>query len=426
MRTCLLVCLVACSSPAKGRPPVEPAAPPPATATPTPAATEPAPVAQTPGRTPRYDVRTFFETVEMFGASFSADGTRILVSSNATGVFNVYAQPVAGGAPVQLTKSTTDSTFAVSFFPKDDRYLYRVDGGGNELTHIYVADKDGSAKDLTPGDKVKAQFRGWSKDRKALYVATTERDAKVFDLYRYATDGYARTLVFKNDAAFQLGGISHDGHWVSLTKVINNADTNVLIADLTAKKPGEPKLVSKHEGMVENRAGQFTPDGKKLIYTTNGAGEFAQAWSYDLKTGKRAVEAKANWDVADLAFSENGKYRITLTNEDARSVLRVEGKKGQEVTPKGLPAGDIVDVEIDRGETQMAIYLSSDRTPADLYVLDLASGATKRLSSNLNSKIDPEHLVESTVIRFKSFDGLEIPALLYKPLDAAPDARVPW
>jgi prolyl oligopeptidase len=423
MRTCLLLCLIACGSSTNVAPPAEPSVPPPATPA---AASSPPPATAEPAtRTPRYDATTFFDTVRMRGASFSHDGTRILVSSNATGVFNVYAQPVAGGAPTQLTKSTTDSNFAVSFFPADDRYLYSVDGGGNELTHIYVAELDGTAKDITPGDKVKAQFRGWTKDRKAFYIATNERDPKFFDLYRYATDKYTRSMIFSNEAGFQLGSVSPDGRWLSLTKVINNADTNVFVADLAAKKKAAPKLVTKHDGMVENRAGQFTPDSKKLIYTTNGQGEFTQAWSYDLKTGKSAVEAKANWDVDDVAFSENGKYRLMVTNEDAKSVLRLETKTGQAVTPKDLPAGDIVDVEIDRDEKQMALYLASDRSPADLYVVDLATGAAKRLSSNLNPKINPEHLVESTVIRYKSFDGLEIPALLYKPLDAAPNARVP-
>jgi prolyl oligopeptidase len=390
-----------------------------------PAASPQSATAQPATGTPRYDATTFFDTVRMRGASFSHDGTRILVSSNATGVFNVYAQPVAGGAPAQLTKSTTDSNFAVSFFPADDRYLYSVDGGGNELTHIYVAEFDGTAKDITPGDKVKAQFRGWTKDRKAFYIATNERDPKFFDLYRYATDEYTRTRIFSNEAGFQLGSVSPDGRWLSLTKVINNADTNVLVADLAAKKKAGPKLVTKHVGTVENRAGEFTPDGKKLIYTTDGQGEFTQAWSYDLKSGKSAVEAKANWDVDTLGFSENGKYRLTITNEDARSVLRLETKAGEAVTPKDLPAGDIVDIEIGRNEKQMALYLASDRSPADLYVVDLATGASKRLSSNLSPKINPEHLVESTVVRYKSFDDLEIPALLYKPLDAAPNARVP-
>ncbi len=421
MRTWFLLTLIAaCGSPGKVATPAEPSGP-----TTTPAPTEAATEAPAPeGRTPRYDARTFFETVSMFGTSFSHDGTRILVSSDATGVFNVYAQPVAGGAPVQLTKSTTSSNFAISYFPRDDRYLFSFDGGGDELTHIVVAELDGTTKDLTPGDKLKAQFRGWSKDRKAFYIATNERDPKFFDLYRYATDGYARTRAFQNTTGYEVGRVSPDGRWLSLTKVVNNADSNVYVVDLGAKR-ATPKLITKHDGMVQNQAETFTPDSKKLIYTTDGAGELAQAWSYDLRSGKRAVEAKADWDVVSVGYSETGKYHVVVTNEDAQSVLQIETRRGEAVAPKGLPPGNIVDVDFDRGEGQMALYLSSSRTPADLYVVDLATGASKRLSNNLNPKIDPANLVDTSVIRFKSFDGLEIPALLYKPLDAGPDARAP-
>src|SRR5262245_61964366 len=116
----------------------------------------------------QYTPEQFFRTTTFTGASFSADETRILLSSDATGVFNVYAQPVAGGTPKQLTDSTTDSTFAVSYFPQDDRFLYTADEGGNELNHLYVAGLDGLSRDLTPGEKLKAIFIGWSADDQAF------------------------------------------------------------------------------------------------------------------------------------------------------------------------------------------------------------------------------------------------------------------
>jgi dipeptidyl aminopeptidase/acylaminoacyl peptidase len=431
MRTLLFVTLlVACGSPAtKPAQPAMPATPGETSSAPASSPAVAAPAPSQPARQFRYDAKTFFENVRMFGASFSHDGSRVLLSSDATGVFNVYAQPVAGGAPTQLTKSTKDSHFAIAYFPQDDRYLYSVDGGGNELTHIFVAETDGTTKDLTPGDKVKAQFRGFTKDKQAFFVSTNERDPKFFDLYRYATKGYARTLVFQNDG-YHIGPISADGRWLALGKTIDNADADIYLVDLTAKpKAGKavaPKLITKHTGKIQHRPFDFTPDSKKLVYSTDGIGEFTQAWSYDVKSGKATVEVKADWDVVAVYYSENGKYRVSITNDDARSVLTVtDVKKKQPVAVKDLPAGDIVDADFDRAEKQMAIYLSSDRTPSDLYVVDLASGAPKRLSNNLNPKIDPAHLVEAQVVRYKSFDGLDIPAILYKPQGAGPDARVP-
>ncbi|MGD8869696.1 MAG: hypothetical protein PVI01_18900, partial [Gemmatimonadales bacterium] len=68
----------------------------------------------------QYTVAQFFENDQYFGASFSHDNSRILVSSNRSGVFNAWAFPVDGSEPQQLTMSTTDAIFAASFFPADD------------------------------------------------------------------------------------------------------------------------------------------------------------------------------------------------------------------------------------------------------------------------------------------------------------------
>src|SRR3546814_20368521 len=81
----------------------------------------------------------------------------------------------------------------------------------SELDHLYVREVDGTTRDLTPGEKVKAGFDGWSADGKSFYVQTNERDPAAFDLYRYATDGYERTLVFRNNDAPELAGVSPAG-----------------------------------------------------------------------------------------------------------------------------------------------------------------------------------------------------------------------
>ena len=76
---------------------------------------------------PKYTAAQFFDTTsfrvaDAGGLAFSPDGRSVLISSDATGVFNAYALPVAGGAPVPLTTSTTDAVFAASYLP-DGRVL---------------------------------------------------------------------------------------------------------------------------------------------------------------------------------------------------------------------------------------------------------------------------------------------------------------
>jgi Tol biopolymer transport system component len=140
----------------------------------------------------QYTIEQFMATTRVLGSSFSADEKRILFSSNESGVFNVYSVPVTGGKATALTTSK-DTTYSVSYFPKDDRILYTRDSGGDEQNHLYVRNLDGTERDLTPG-KLKARFFSWARDLSAFYVQTNERDPKFFDLYRYDAKTLERRL----------------------------------------------------------------------------------------------------------------------------------------------------------------------------------------------------------------------------------------
>jgi len=180
------------------------------------------------------------------------------VSSDETGIFNVLAIPVDGSASEVLTQSSDNANFAVSFFPEDDRFLFTADQGGDELNHLYVHDADGAVVDLTPGEKLKAMFFGFSGDHRFFWVLSNERDQRHFDVYRYSVDGYERDLVFQNDPGWLPGKITRNGRFLTLVKSITNANTDIYLVDL--EKESEPLLVTKHEGDAQHWPLQFTPD----------------------------------------------------------------------------------------------------------------------------------------------------------------------
>src|SRR5215212_4012394 len=144
----------------------------------------------------QYTIEQFMNTVRIGGSSFSADEKSILFHSNKTGIFNVYSVPVTGGEPSQLTNSTKESTFALSYFPADARNLYTYDRGGNDNSHLYLRELNGSERDLTPGDKVKANFIGWSHDRASFFFSTNERDPRFFDIYEMRIDSFKPTMIY--------------------------------------------------------------------------------------------------------------------------------------------------------------------------------------------------------------------------------------
>ncbi|MGH8188674.1 MAG: TolB family protein, partial [Steroidobacteraceae bacterium] len=123
-----------------------------------------APAADEAAKAPaKYGAEAFFATTSYSlspGYAWSSDDKQLLINSDETGIFNVYSLPAGGENKQPLTTSTTDSSFAVSWFPADGRVLYAADQGGNELTHLYVRETSGESRDLTPGDNTKASFFG--------------------------------------------------------------------------------------------------------------------------------------------------------------------------------------------------------------------------------------------------------------------------
>lgn len=371
-----------------------------------------------------YTIEQFMNTVRIGGSSFSSDDKSILFHNNKTGIFNVYSVPVTGGAATQLTSSTKESTYAVSYFPNDTRFIYTYDRGGNENNHLFLRELDGTERDLTPGEKVKANFLGWSHDRKSFFFSTNERDARFFDIYEMPIDSLKPSLIYKDETGYDFGDISNDKKFVAFEKSGGSpADSDVYLYNTATK---ELKNITAHSGDVANAAQTFDVQSKYLYYLSDAGGEFRYVARYDLATGKTEVVEKAPWDVFYTYFSHSGKYRVTAVNEDARTKIKIyDTASGKPVALPQLPNADITGVNISRSEKLMAFYLNGDRSPSNLYVYDFATKKATKLTDSLNPEINPSDLVDSQVIRYKSFDGLEIPSILYKPKHASPQSKVP-
>jgi len=132
----------------------------------------------------QYTIDQFYKNVNIGFSSFSPDEAKLLVSSNETGIYNVFEITLSDGSKKQVTNSTTESFFAVDYVHGTNQILYSADKGGNENSHIYLLDEDGTTVDLTPGDEVKASFNGFSRDKKIMYFSSNRRDPQYFDLYK--------------------------------------------------------------------------------------------------------------------------------------------------------------------------------------------------------------------------------------------------
>ena len=371
----------------------------------------------------QYSVADFYANKNFFGASFSPDRQRVLVGSNLSGIWNAYTVPVAGGEPEPLTTSTTNSIFPIAYFPNDSRILYSSDEGGNELSHIYVfSPNDRKVVDVTPGKKLTASFAGWAGDDKSFFVTTNERDSRYFDLYEVKTDGLAKSLLYKNTDGYLIADVSRDKRYLALVKSYTTSDQDIFLHDL---QKNATTNITKHTGTVNNSPADFTPDGTKLLFVSDSGREFASLRSYDLLDGSKKTVYEQSWDIAGASFSKSGRYLVVGVNEDSKYAARIlDARTFQPVSLPGMPTGLVRGVNIAPNDSLVAFYASEGSTPDELYVATFGQ-APRRLTTALNPKMKREDLVVPQVVRFKSYDSLEIPGVLYKPHQASAEQKAP-
>lgn len=372
-------------------------------------------------KTKKYTIEQFMTNEFVGGGSFSPDKTKLLVTSNRSGIYNMYTVPINGGEFQPITKSDSSSVFAVSYFPNDERMLFRMDGNGDEIYHLYIRDEKGAITDLTPQKGARANFYSWSHDGNSFFYGSNKRDKRFTDVYEMNLKSLKSKLVYKNDEALSFGGVSNTKEYMTFIKSITTNDKDLYIYSVANKK-----LTKVNKEQSSNSATDFSSDSKFLYYTTDLGSEFSYLMKYDIskKISKKVLEKK--WDIWNSYFTHGGKYQITSINQDGKTSVEVtEVTTGKKMDFPVFESGSVSGVSFSKDETKAVFYVSGSNTPSNLYVYDVATKKHTKLTEVLNKEINPLDLVTAKVIRYKSFDGVEIPAIYYLPHDASVNNKVP-
>ena len=376
-----------------------------------------------PVRINMYSIEQFYKNTRCRIGSFSSDESKLLISSDETGIFNVFEINIADGSKRQLTTSDTESCFAVDYVHGTGDIIYSADKGGNENTHLYLLSENGTVKDLTPGDAVKASFTGWSKDKKIIYYTSNKRDPRYFDLYMAETGEWKEDLIYKNIDGYDISSRTRDRSIIALEKPVTTSTSRLFLFE---SKTGKTTEISEPDKSGNYWGSGFSNDNRIFYYTTDAGSEFAYLVSYEITTGERKILYKAEWDITGSYLSENEKYRAVLINEDARNTLKIfDVASGTEVKYPMIEDANIFDFKISESEQKMVFASGSSKTMGDIYVWNFGDTTLKKLTSAMNPEINQDDLVSAELIRYKSFDNLEIPAIFYKPLTATRKNKVP-
>ncbi len=377
---------------------------------------------------PSYTIEQFYKNTNIGGGSFSSDKSKLLVSSNETGIYNLFEIPIDGSSAKQLTHSVKESFFGIAYFPNSDKVLLSYDEGGNENSHIYMRDEEGTITDLTPYEGARTGFWGWDRDEKSFYFQSNKRNPKFMDLYQMPLESVEKgkpvsKMLYENKDGMDVAAKSKNNRYFALTQSITTNNNEMYLYD---RRSGKKMHISEHEGDATYNPQFFSLDHKYLYYLSNENSDFVYLSKYDVKSGKKQMIFKTDWDVQYAYHTYNEKYRIIGINEDGKTnVKMIDLDTNKEVQLPEIKGGDIKSVGLTKDESRVRLVVGTSVSPNNIYVFDLGDTEARKLTNTLNPEIDPTNLVEAKVIRYESFDGVQIPAIYYQPKIASADRKVP-
>ncbi len=372
---------------------------------------------------PQYTIEQFMNTTTIFGSCFSHDEEYMAFTSDRSGVFNAYMIPIEGGEAEQISHSDSNSVFVLSFFPDDDRMLLLSDQAGNEIWHIYLREEDGTVRDLTPYEGARSTFYDWSYDEESFFFGCNKRNPRMIDLYEMSIETFEPKMIYRNDEGYFYRGMSNDERYMVFQKVITEHNSDMYLFD---RETHELKHLTPHEGDINHLPMTFSVDSKSLYYLTDEGSEFTYLKRYDIESRGSEIIEEEDWDILYAYFSRNGKYRVVGINNNAKTEIKIHDMESdRQVDLPVLPEADITSINISKSEKLMAFYVNGSRCPNNLYVYDFITRRHRRITDSMNPEMNSEDLVDAELVSYKSFDGLEIPALLYKPLQIKQGDKAP-
>ena len=380
-----------------------------------------------------YDIERYLNVRSAFGASFRADGT-LSFRTNTTGTPQVWTVPEAGAWPTQRTFYDERVTFA-SPSPERAETVFGMDEGGDERGSLFRLDDDGRITELTQPD-AKHRWGGWSHDGDRIAFASNRRDESVFDVYvrpRDGTDGDARRLL-EGDGWLSVAGWSPDDSRLLVHEARSNVDTDVYVLDVEsgalAALTGEgfPGDGNTGDEAVRYKSLSWGPDGEYVYCCSDRDGDTLSLVRLDADDGGlETVVDGGTWNVDGVAI-DDGTGRIAYSrNVDGYTELTVGDLDGGRIDPRPdpeLPAGLAGGVAFDDGADRFAVTVTTDTHNANVYVVDVETGAAERWTQAPTAGIPESTFVESDPVRYGTFDGREIPGYLSVP-ETVPEGGAP-
>ena len=381
-----------------------------------------------------YSIQQYLTIRSAISPTLSPDSKKMAYLTNVTGTVQVFVMDLPNGEPKQLTNYPDNVSF-VRWLSGGAGIIFGKAIGGNENTQLFGMKPDGTGiVNLTNTPAVRHNFGGISADGSKIYYASNRRDKNYFDIYSLDLMNGKEELLYQQDgnndfAAVNDSGskfiVSRDGTQLSL-------DNNLYLIDA---RTHQETLLTPHTGAAQFGNAHFVADG--IIYAHNNRREFyslaklelvrpANKSDWQIENLKERLLDITNWDVDETEILPYGNMLAYTLNREGFSELylrKVEtgGKplittidaKSEKVA---LPADGVVGgLTFSDDGSKLAFTFSSAKHNTDIWLYDVQSKKLAQATHSSRADIPQESFVEPQLIKYKTFDGREIPAWFFRP-----------
>ncbi len=297
-----------------------------------------------------------------------------------------------------------------------DFIVFQKDESGKENFQNYRLDvATGRVRRLTDGTS-RNTLGVWSRRGDRLAYSSTRRNGKDWDLYVIdPADPSTDRLLAQVEGRWDAVDWTPDDAAVLALQTMSAGESYLWRVDVAT---GEKTLLTpKGPEPVSFAGAAVARDGQTVYLTTDQGADFLRLARLDLRTGRLTVLTEhVRGDVEEFALAPDESLLAFVVNEDGAGVLHLlDLRSGRERPVPKLPVGVVSNIRWHRNSADLAFDFESSRTPRDVFSLDVRAGRIDRWTYSETGGFNPEALAEPEVVRWKSFDGLTISGILYRP-----------
>ncbi len=305
---------------------------------------------------------------------------------------------------------------------KNEKMFFGKDAGGNEQNDIWTIDLNGKAKALTETPKFQEHVSEVSHDNEWITFVSTRSGQ--MNVHKMKIDGTEEVQLSASDIPVTGGSWSPADKWITMGT--NEMKTNLENDDIYLYniETGDMKRVIRisEEGSHDNFS-DWSPDGKSFSFTSDASG-LEQVGIYNIETEEiRWLSDGKNLEYAGK-FCPEGTQLAALVNYESTIKPIIYNVETGEKTELKIPEGLAFSVQW-ISCTKILFFYSSDLDRPEVWLYDLSTDKYEVILKAEYGSIDKSQFSEPEYIKYKSFDGTEIPAIVYKPKDIPEGVKLP-